>query len=171
MTENLELRMYCFVPYQLTGIQKGIQSLHAVVQYGKAHGGRSSDYFDWADNWNTVIVLDGGTTNDVRYDDQQFGTLNMIRDVLSAGDTPFAWFREPDFQDALTAVCFIADERVFNTKKYPNWEDGIIYQQWEQGKVDASVFLDAYGEWLDGIGGTKNRMLRELIEGKKLATN
>ena len=31
--DKLELRMYGLVNYQLTGIQKGIQFLHAVVEY------------------------------------------------------------------------------------------------------------------------------------------
>ena len=33
--ENLELRMYGLVNYQLTGIQQGIQFLHGVVEYGQ----------------------------------------------------------------------------------------------------------------------------------------
>ena len=34
--ENLELRMYGLVPYNLSPIQQSIQFGHAVVQYGQA---------------------------------------------------------------------------------------------------------------------------------------
>jgi hypothetical protein len=36
MEKNLELRMYGLVNYQLTGIQKGIQFLHGVVEYSQS---------------------------------------------------------------------------------------------------------------------------------------
>ena len=65
----MELRMYGFVNYQLTGIQKGIQFGHAVVEYGqqvKKTGDPKliNKWNDWADNWKTFIILNGGTTND-----------------------------------------------------------------------------------------------------------
>lgn len=164
MNKNLELRMYGFVPYQLTGIQSGIQMLHAIVEYGLLYGD-TPQYVEWATNHKTVILLDGGTTNDVG---EELGSLNMIKGVLSASDIPHAFFREPDLQNALTAVCFIADERVFNTKEYPNWEDTYDFKEFG---ISGEKFIEGYNFWLSRIGGVENRTIRELIDGKRLATN
>jgi hypothetical protein len=60
-TEKLELRMYGLVIYQLSPIQAGIQFQHSVTRYSRVHD--SEMYRDWADNWQTSIVLNGGTTN------------------------------------------------------------------------------------------------------------
>jgi hypothetical protein len=62
MKEELELRMYGLVNYQLSGIQQGIQFGHAVVEYGLNHF-VEKNYQDWANNHKTFIILNGGTTN------------------------------------------------------------------------------------------------------------
>ena len=164
MKNNLEKRMYVFVPYQLTGIQKGIQALHATSEYQKLFG-RTPEYYDWVDNWKTVIILDGGTTGDNR--DIHYGTLNEIRDAMVEMKVPFAWFREPNLNNALTAVCFICDERVFNKKHYPDWEDEVV----SIGTPTDYERADTYSEWLGLIGGWKISMLRDLLSDKRLATN
>lgn len=73
----MELRMYGLVNYQLTGIQKGIQFLHGVVEYGqfiKNVGGEELiKYNEWADKYKTVILLDGGSTNT---NPERLGSLN-----------------------------------------------------------------------------------------------
>ena len=82
--KNLELRMYGMVNYQLTGIQMGIQFLHAVSDYGqlvkKLKGEELKKYDDWADNWKTVILLNGGTTNNRIVDEVYFGTINRYKE-------------------------------------------------------------------------------------------
>mgnify|MGYP000939177001 CR=1 FL=1 len=77
--KKLELRMYGLVNYQLTGIQKGIQFGHAVVKYGQMM--KKSDYYDqskvydkWANEYQTFIILNGGTTN---INQISLGTLNQ----------------------------------------------------------------------------------------------
>ena len=35
MSDNLELRMYGLVPYNISPIQQGIQFGHAVIEYGQ----------------------------------------------------------------------------------------------------------------------------------------
>ena len=56
----MEKRMYGLTNYQLTGIQKGIQFLHGVVEYSQMAnkiGGHVLDiYNDWANNHKTVIL-------------------------------------------------------------------------------------------------------------------
>ena len=49
------------------------------------------------------------------------GTLDQIGDSLLENDVQFAYFQEPDLNDALTALCFIVDERVFNKEDYPDF--------------------------------------------------
>ena len=59
--------MYGIVPYNISPIQQAIQFGHAVVEYGqmaKTNSNVTELYDDWADNWKTFIILNGGTTND-----------------------------------------------------------------------------------------------------------
>jgi len=163
MEKNLELRMYGLVNYQLTGIQKGIQFLHGVVEYSQSAnrvGGNMLDiYNDWANNHKTVILLNGGTTNHRKNleDGLPFGTLNNHVLSLSENKIDFSTFNEPDLGDQLTAVVFIADERVFNKKDYPDFE--------HYNDIDEK----SYQEWVNFIGGEKNEFLREFLKNFKLA--
>ena len=109
--KELELRMYFFVPYQLTGIQSGIQAGHAALEYADKYGS-DEEYIIFVREFKTWVILDGGTTNERRdFDGTAFGSLNQIGDDLLKNDIKFAYFQEPDLNDALTAVCFLADER------------------------------------------------------------
>lgn len=168
--KELTYCMYGLVPYQLSGIQKGIQYGHAVVEYGlqmsnleASSSGQEDDflvnrYKDWADNWKTFIILNGGTTNS-RFkleDGLPFGTLNQHVLTLSGMGIDLAIFKEPDLGDQLTAVVFIVDERVFNEKKYPKPEDF---------DTDSNVRK----AFLKSIGGRQNLNLREFLKQFRLA--
>lgn len=127
MNENiekpLELRMYFLVIYQLTGIQMGIQCGHAALEYARRFGD-TIEFKNFVDNWKTWIILNGGTTNDERdFKGIAQGTLNQYGDLLNDNDIPFSFFHEPDLNNSLTSLCFIADERVFNRKDYPDFRD------------------------------------------------
>jgi hypothetical protein len=124
--ENLELRMYGLVPYNINPIQQGIQFGHAVVEYGRNCDGiknMQALYNEWADNWKTFIILNGGTTNTKTSieDGMPFGSLNKHLLTLHDIGIPVATFYEPDLGDQLTAIVFIVDERVFNKAKYPDF--------------------------------------------------
>ena len=153
MTENLELRMYFFVPYNLSSIQKGIQAGHAALEYALRYG-RTELFKTFMRDYKTWIILNGGTTRDVGISMEngiEAGTLNQIRLGLESNNIFHSFFREPDLNYALTAVCFIADERVWNFEKYPD--------DLEQD--------DNF--WISYLGGEKNAYLRNLIRGKHLA--
>lgn len=150
----LEKRMYFFVPYQLTGIQQGIQCGHAVLEYARKYW-EEPDFIDFRQNWKTWIILNGGTTNTCI---DKFGSLNQIHSQLLENKINCEVFYEPDLGDQMTAVCFICDERVFNKKDYPDLED----------LMERSVIVD-YNGWLNLIGGEKNLFLRELLKGKRIA--
>jgi len=191
MEENkeLELRMYFFVPYNISPIQQAIQAGHAALEYVRMHG-LTEEFNNFVTNWKTWIVLDGGTTNERRdFEGIVQGSLNQIADDLLANDIKFGYFQEPDLNDALTAVCFICDERVFNRKDYPNFVNWLLdIKMFEEAKNEAQkknpelwvklrlypelqqeMFPEYYKEWVRFIGGVKNVFLRNLIEDKKLA--
>ena len=196
MEEKLELRMYGLVPYNISPIQQAIQFGHAVVEYGqrvkmpislsKLSLNSSQIYDDWADNWKTFIILNGGTTN-YKYneDGSQFGTLNNHLQLLKEHNVDLAIFNEPDLGDQLTAIVFIVDERVFNRKKYPDFEDWVIDNYGDLIRSDyyTTSFMLAqqiktsdkkedkkvYEEWKKIVGGEKNVFLRDFLKNFKLA--
>ena len=192
--KNLELRMYGLVPYNISPIQQAIQFGHAVVEYGQKmkylgehNQSLNIQYNDWADNWKTFIILNGGTTNHKTSleDGLPFGTLNNHLLTLMDNGIDFAQFNEPDLGDQLTSVVFIVDERVFNRKKYPDFEDWVIENYGELIRSDhytTSYMLaqriknsesksdqKVYQSWIKFIGGEKNVFLRDFLKNFKLA--
>jgi len=188
-TEQLELRMYFFVPYNISPIQQAIQAGHAAVEYAYQLG-KTKLFKDFASKWKTWIILNGGTTNKGRdLDGVALGTLNQIADALNDNEIPFTYFTEPDLENALTALCFIVDERVFNDDDYPNFVNwlldikmyGVAKEETKKNnpelwvklrlypELQQEMFPEYYEEWIDFLGGKKNVFLRELLEDKRLA--
>jgi hypothetical protein len=191
--KKLELRMYGLVPYNISPIQQAIQFGHAVVEYGQKVNGNefqldSVTYNDWANNWKTFIILNGGTTNHKTSleDGLPFGTLNNHLLTLMDNDIDFAQFNEPDLGDQLTAVVFIVDERVFNRKKYPDFSDWLMnskYGDLIRAELGENVYTiseniknsnnkedkKSYNEWISFVGGEKNVFLRDFLKNFKLA--
>jgi hypothetical protein len=188
--KQLELRMYFFVPYNISPIQQAIQAGHAALEYARKFG--ASELFrDFVNDHKTWIILNGGTTNDQRdFDGIAQGSLNQIGDQLQDNDIDFSFFHEPDLNDALTALCVIVDERVFNREEYPDFIDWLLnVKMLEPAKDEAlknnpdlwvklklkpleevqEMFPEYYKEWVRFLGGVKNVLLRELIRDKKLA--
>jgi LSD1 subclass zinc finger protein len=178
----LNFRMYGFVPYNLSGIQKGIQFGHAVVRYqlkaeaDKIYSMNNSRYKRWAKNHETFIILNGGSTNN-NASDEFYGSLQQHRDAFVANDIFISEFIEPDLNRTLSAFCFLVDERVYDKVLYPNyvsvpkpWKDKRHYKPTvaEMAKWDASNKLN-YDKWVIKIGGPKNAFLREYLNGKSLA--
>lgn len=178
--KELELRMYGLVPYNISPIQQAIQFGHGVVEYGQRY--RSEEYDNWANNYKTFIILDGGTTN-WRISDEDgkmIGTLNQHLETLIKNDIKYSAFSEPDLGDQLTAIVFIVDERVFNRKDYPDFEDwvstNIDYKEVEDISTYHDVIHDMkesksaiYLSWVDFVGGEKNVFLRDFLKGFKKA--
>ena len=181
--------MYGLVPYNISPIQQAIQFGHAVVEYGQkvkrnVHEQDSVLYNDWADNWKTFIILNGGTTNHKLEDGLPFGSLNNHLLTLMDNDVEFSSFNEPDLGDQLTAVVFIVDERVFNRKKYPDFEDWVIekYGDLINGDDDTTYKIakrvkestskedqKVYQSWVKLVGGEKNVFLRDFLRNFRLA--
>lgn len=174
---NLELRMYGLVNYNISPIQQGIQFGHAVVEYGQKmkylgehKQSLNTQYNDWADNYKTFIILNGGTTNNKIKDGVYLGSLNNHKETLDKIGIFNDVFNEPDLGDQLTSVVFIVDERVFNKVKYPNFE----FQQRNQIDFNNPIFFDEkekkdWEQWVDLIGGRKNLELRNFLVNFRLA--
>lgn len=185
--------MYGLVNYQLTGIQKGIQFLHAVVEYSRLvnrmGGEHLENYNQWADKHKTVIILNGGSTNDRKLDGVYLGTLNRHKEELDKNNILNSTFYESDLGDQLTSVVFIVDERVFNKVKYPDFEDWFIenydnlikdktyttsgnaFQMAKSIKESSNEeeFKIEYEKWIHSIGGYQNLFLREFLNNFRLA--
>lgn len=191
---TLELRMYGIVPYNISDIQKGIQFGHGVVEYSQMvrkvfekqkNSQLATDiynqYNDWAENHKTFIILNGGTTN------KQFtklGTMNQHAETLRNNGIVTAEFFEPDLGDQLTSVNFIVDERVFNKKTYPEFQDFVETKTTKYQNTDEITYeityemfstsndieqLEIAKEWRDLLGGEKNVFLRNFLKNLKLA--
>jgi len=183
--KEYELRMYFFVPYNISPIQQGIQAGHSLGRYCLKYGRFNHNHIVWdfLEKWETFIILNGGTTNDQRdFEMIPAGSLNQIVDELQDNSIQYACMIEPDLNRALSAVCFIADERVFNYKDYPNFVDYIVNSITVGATAQRIVTLKMmpeeelketykghYEGWVYMMGGEKNIFLRELIKGKKLA--
>lgn len=176
-------RMYSMVLRQLTPMQKGIQSLHAVVDYSEMMKNEAIDedtknaYNDWANRDKTMIVLDAGTSQDLQDAITFLRNQKIIHKV----------FCEPDLYDMPTAVCFIADERVWDTKTYPSFEQYVAIKKMEadksreikdeEGKVtaiQAVLFQEPRtSDWVREVFGIIDPRpimeLREFIFSKKLS--
>lgn len=160
--DRLELRMYGFVPYNLSPLQQGIQFGHAVVEYG-LNNFKDRDYQNWVKNHKTFIVLNGSTTNNApKGSTNDVGTMQKHLCELKKNGIKVATFCEPDLNDALTAIVFLVDERGFNKEKYPDFT-------LEPYSVPNSMATKkAYRNWKNTIG-KKNIFLREFLKPFKLA--
>jgi hypothetical protein len=146
--------MYFLVPYNLSDIQKGIQAGHAALEYANKYG-HTHLYQKFIERHKTWIILNGGTTRTEMYDPgiMQIELQKIINYNKTYGDKiQYSLFYEPDVNNALTAICFICDERVWTTPDYEEFED-LTYDTWVTNE----------------IGTLKNVVLRDIIKDKRLA--
>jgi len=168
---QLELRMYFFVPYNISPIQQAIQAGHAALEYANQYG-ETQLFKDFVNKHKTWIILNGGTTNnDIS---NRRGTLQLLWDSIIDfnfnGDAiNSARFSEPDLNDAMTAICFICDERAWNLKKYPHFNEDLYQDNESEVYPSGQNIRDHdFAEWKKKIGD-KNIFLRELLKDKRLA--
>ena len=155
-----EQRMYSMVLRQLNPIQKGVQTTHGVVEYANKYSS-DEEYRQWAETDKTLIMLDGGT----------YQEMVRIYDTLKELGMKFADFQEPDLNYLTTSITFLADERVWNREQYPSWESLPQCPCSIDGNMQAPDPNDymSYNEWVEMMGGAANIELRKLIFSKKLS--
>jgi hypothetical protein len=172
----LELRMYGLVPYNLSPIQQGIQFNHANDNYSLEWGTSNEQYDRFRKEWKTNILLNGGTSNEghlVRQgfkDEMYYGSMQGHLADLKANAVKCSTFYEPDLNSMLTSIVFLVDERVFNKKLYPDFEQLLYEGDTNEEFVEwSSSNMKQYNQWVTKIGGPTNAFLREFLRGKKLA--
>jgi hypothetical protein len=153
-------RMYFFVPYNLSPIQQGIQAGHASLEYAAKYANNQDfkDFVLWDKTW---IILNGGTSNDGHFGNPK-GSMEEIHEAIRDNGIPCAVFHEPDINSAMTAICFLADERVWDYENYPEFE---TQDSLAEGTED---YENLRKQWEESMG-LKNLFLRNLIKNKKLA--
>ncbi len=163
-------RMYFFVPYNISDIQKGIQAGHCAEQYAKYYHS-SKDWQEYVSKDKTWMIMNGGTTNKSK-DPLKRGSLNLLMDSIMENHIPSTVFYEPNLNDGLSAICFLVDEKVYDFEIYPNYEDwlNIIPPPVE----DNFKCTDGYStKYFNLIGGNKNfkknLFLKTIIENARLA--
>jgi hypothetical protein len=106
METEIKYRMFCFVPYNISDIQKGIQALHGVVEYQLEHG-HLELYKKWSEIEKTVIILNGGTTG---RESSMHDIIRTLRDF----NLNFSLFCEPDLNDAITSINVILPSTIYD---------------------------------------------------------
>lgn len=110
----MELRLYTFINFYLSSIQQGIQSAHLVhdimLKYAPHSSGDAKMVNDWARDWKTIIVLNGGTADDLLETRQLFD---------SQGQYPHTHFRESVdcLEGVMTGVGVVLPEFVFGCER------------------------------------------------------
>lgn len=162
-----ELRCMGYCPYNIHPKQMGIQFGHAVVELGLMDREREL-YLEWAKNHKTFIVLDGGTTNN---NPEKLGTINQLLNTIKDLDcVTIGEFYEPDLGDQLSSFVFIADERLFNHKLYPTFDEVISrkYGEAEYSSDIKIVYPDDWVEYLDIHGSEERVKLKEILKNSRL---
>jgi len=180
--KNLEKRMYFLVPYNISPIQQAIQAGHSMGEYALKYGRYNDDHLIWEflGKWKTWMVLNGGTTNSSFefITGKSIGGLNQsVQDILDFNNNnielpviEYSTFEEPDLNDALTAICLIVDERVFNREDYPDFKEWFLQQEdcniaaWNVVNMREDFYYLYKQKFGEDIA-----FLKELLNTKKLA--
>lgn len=172
MKENLELRMYGLVPYNISPIQAGIQFGHGVIEYSLMKD-KDKRYLEWATKWKTFIILNGGTSNsglETYYGmEKSLGTMEQHYQTLVNTRVICSKFHEPDLNYMLSSINFIVDERVFNYDKWEVVETARMYLNNEL--IVFRERKDAEDDYVKEIGKDwmKVVFLRNFLKGFRLA--
>lgn len=169
MERRLEDRMYFLVLYSLSPIQQGIQAGHAALEYSMEYGDERFQAFVEEDK--TWIVLNGGTTNDGLeglYGKAPIkGSLQDHLQTLIDLDVKVSAFREPDLNNALTALTFLVDERIWDRETYPDFVEP--KRRKVRGSFTESIeefekrFELEYQNYCEKMGGEKIVLLRQFL--------
>lgn len=175
--KKLELRMYFLVMRNISPIQQGIQCGHAQMEYALQYW-KDPIFQDWAKNWKTWIILNGGTSNTqgyTKYNKEEYhGTMDKHYITLLANGIKCMPFYEPDLSNSLTAIAFVVDERVFNKEDYPDFIDYVkefgFKEECDVPDTLEEMYPTAYKVWLKTINNNKEvAFLKTFLKQFKLA--
>lgn len=143
-------------------------------EYGRVGKALTTEYKPsnkWADIDKTVIILNGGTTNN---NPERLGTLNKHLNNLNDNGIVVQSFHEPDLNNALTAICFLVDERVWNRELYLDFKPETLPWSNKKPSEKALSHLEEknkknYAHWEEKIGNKRNVFLRDFLPKFRLA--
>lgn len=128
-------KMYTFVLRQLSPLDKGIQSAHAVVEYCDKYRDEKN-CSDWISQDKTLIVLNGGTSED----------LKEIKSKLEEFGLPYSEFKEPDLENITTAIAVCLNEVYWNDEKYPTYENWCAKKKMEFDESQTTCIATYFGD-------------------------
>jgi hypothetical protein len=76
-----------------------------------------------------------------------------------------AFFKEPDLFNGMTAICFLADERIWNREKYPDRLPPLSDNEMVLA-IHRTFNQEAF---VESIGGEKNHQVKLFLEKFRLA--
>lgn len=135
LTMTPELRCFTFTLFQLSTMQQAIQASHATIEL------LNSQYHnplvrEWADEYKTVVWLNGGNLKELR---------NLI-DFFTTIANPFPWEVFHESGEALdgieTSVAIILPERIFETANSLRKNKGVrenlyaLFTDWEWNLIE-----------------------------------
>lgn len=145
-------KMYHLTMYNLSDIQKGIQSYHSGIEYASRYGD-TKEFKTWMNFDKTVIILDGGTSQSME-EHQQFLSDNNIK---------HSYFREPDLNNSLSAIAFLVPHQVFDRDRYMD------FQYFHDAIIENNHNVNTVLEYRKYMNGAENVILREFINKFNLA--
>lgn len=168
-----ELRGYGIMPYNIKEIQCGVQYSHVITEYvvDTYQTPAFKKFIEWAKKYKTAVLLSGGTSNHSknRYSEEEYvGSMEGHMKAFEENGITFSAFYEPDMNDMLSGLFLIADERVFDKKKYPDFNfyyDEVSEKFLPITTLDINYLksTDEYTIWVKHVGGEKNVFLREYL--------
>lgn len=167
----LKQRMYHLTMYNISEIQKGIQSYHAGIEYSLLFGD-TPEYKKWAWYDKVVIILNGGTSHHVVNftEAEPQGTMEKVVYDLKANLIPCATFHEYDLNDSLSGIAFLCDETVWDKETYP---DPVVAPDpaWDTlSSVDRRAKVQVeFDKQMVALYGAKVAFLREWLKQFRLA--
>jgi hypothetical protein len=93
-------------------------------------------------------MLDGGT----------YQEMKECRDTLSDLGVPYSTFYEQDLGNLLTSISFLVEDKVWDSKTYPSYEDELDESSDSENPI-----------WLIMMGGKRNLEFRKFLSSKRLS--
>lgn len=155
MEEKKGYKMYSIVLRHLDGQNKGVQTTHGVCEYVRKHW-NDEDLQQWINQDKTLVMLSGGTVSD----------MNEIRTCFDEVGIPYETFEEEDLADITTSICLLADEKVWDRKNYPSFNEFAKTYIETTGFTNTDDLVVVYERL---VGGHQNAVKKEILNNLRLA--
>lgn len=149
-------RMYFLILRHLSGVNKAVQSSHSSFEYSLKYI-NNEDFIKYAANDKTIIMLDGGTHQD----------MVESQKILEENGINHAYFLEPDINNSMTSICFLVEDSIYDREKFKTYED--FYDEYLENYGYIREDINLYDKWIESIGGKQNEFIHNLIKNKKLS--